>query len=198
MSVTHPRSSPCRPLFVEVRPASFFPGVGAVCPRMASSSTSAAASSEPIEVPPLPSKLRPKPQRKGNIGVGRLYADEAAFLADVEQWKQEQMARAEQVKERERAQERVRERGRDRSERQRDAEDNPRRVKHCRAAARTPMAPSASSQSRLLYENLMDPGDLDLRELRGWSCVWSQEVPPLVMDHEPIAEKHDDWWQRLD
>ena len=101
---------------------------------MASSSTSAAASSEPINVPPLPPKLRPKPQRKGNIGVGRLYADEAAFLADVEQWKQEQTARAEQVKERERAQERVRERGRDRSERQRDAEDNARRVKQRRAA----------------------------------------------------------------
>ena len=85
-------------------------------------------------MPPLPPKLRPKPQRKANIGVGRLYADEAAFLADVEQWKQEQTARAEQVKERERAQEKVRERGRDRSERQRDAEDNARRVKQRRAA----------------------------------------------------------------
>ena len=68
-----------------------------------------------------------------------------------------------------------------------------------RAVARTPMAPSAPlPQRRLLYNNLMDPGDLDLRELRGWSCVWSQEVPPLVMVHEPLAEKHDDWWQRLE
>ena len=93
----------------------------AVCPlAWRGSSISAVASSEPIDVPPpLPPKLRPKPQRKGNIGVGKLYADEAAFLADVEQHKQEQTARAEQVKERERAQERVRERGRDRSERQR-------------------------------------------------------------------------------
>lgn len=103
---------------------------------MASSSTSAVARSEPIEVPPLPPKLRPKPQRKGSIGVGRRYADEAAFLADVEQWKQEQKARAEQVKERERAQERVRDRGRDRSERQRERgdEDNARRVTQRRAA----------------------------------------------------------------
>ena len=103
---------------------------------MASSSTSAAASSEPIsaaassepiEVPPLPHADEARfagrgrnPQRKGNrsVGRGRLYADEAVFLADVEQHKHEHNARAEQVKERERAQERVREHGRDRSERQ--------------------------------------------------------------------------------
>ena len=100
---------------------------------MASSSTSAAASSEPIEVPPLPPKLY-TPQRKGNIGAGKLYADEAAFQAAVDAYKQEKLKRAELVKERERAQERVRERGRDRSERQRDAEDNARRVKQRRAA----------------------------------------------------------------
>ena len=119
---------------------------------MASSSTSAAASSEPIsaaassesiDVPPLPPKLRPKPQRKGNIGVGRLYADEAAFLADVEQHKHEQNARAEQVKERERAQERVRERGRDRSDRQHGAEDGARRVKQRRAANPNVLPPDA-------------------------------------------------------
>lgn len=27
-------------------------------------------------------KLRPAPQRKGNVGAGRRYTDEAAYLAD--------------------------------------------------------------------------------------------------------------------
>ena len=36
-------------------------------------------------------------------------------------------------------------------------------------------------------------------ELRTWSCEWSQEVPALVMDHQPASVKYDDdWWQRLE
>ena len=42
---------------------------------MASSSSSAAATAAPLEVPPLPDKVY-LPQRKGNIGVGKQYADE--------------------------------------------------------------------------------------------------------------------------
>jgi hypothetical protein len=109
---------------------------------MASSSASAAsaatASAEPLEVPPLPPKLRGKPQQRGNIGAGKLYADEAAFLADVEAWKLERAERVALVKERERMQERLRERNRDRSGRQRDAEhetDGERRVRQRRESA---------------------------------------------------------------
>ena len=47
----------------------------------------------PVEPPPLPDKVRGKPQRKGNIGVGKLYVDEAAFLADVELWEAEKVQR---------------------------------------------------------------------------------------------------------
>lgn len=100
---------------------------------MASSSAAAATvSAEPLEVPPLPPKLRGKPQRRGNIGAGKLYANEAAFLADVEAWKLEHAERVALVKERERMQERLRERNRDRSGRQRDGEhetDGERRVR---------------------------------------------------------------------
>ena len=52
------------------------------------SSSSAAASSAPLHlqasaVPPLPAKIY-MPQRKGNIGKGKLYPDEAAFQAAVQ------------------------------------------------------------------------------------------------------------------
>jgi hypothetical protein len=117
-----------------VGPSSIAIGAGIMA---TSSSPPAAASSEPLEVPPLPPKLRPKPQRKGNIGEGKLYADEAAFLADVELWEQEQTLRHEQVKERERAQEQLRECGRekrDRSSRQRQSNDSARRVQQRREA----------------------------------------------------------------
>ena len=66
-----------------------------------------------------PPKLRRKPQRKGNIGRDKLYADEAAFLADVDAWKVEQEAHKAFMKEREREQDRRR----DRSTRQRDGAD---------------------------------------------------------------------------
>lgn len=48
---------------------------------MASSSSTAAT--DAADVPPLPDKLRPKPQQRGNIGAGKLYADQAAFDADM-------------------------------------------------------------------------------------------------------------------
>ena len=92
-----------------------------------SSSPPAAASSEPLEVPPLPPKLRPKPRSaRATSARASCIADEAAFLADVELWEQEQTLRHEQVKERERAQEQLRECGRekrDRSSRQRQSND---------------------------------------------------------------------------
>ena len=83
----------------------------------------ASSGSEPLAVPPLPPKLRPKPQRRGNIGAGKRYADEDAFQWDLRGWDIERENRLELVKERERAQERLREGGRDRSERQRDREE---------------------------------------------------------------------------
>jgi hypothetical protein len=52
----------------------------------------------------------------------------------VAKWEQEQRERKELVKERERVQEQIRQRGRDRSGRQRDANDNARRVQQKRAA----------------------------------------------------------------
>jgi hypothetical protein len=138
---------------------------------MASSSSffAAAASSEPIEVPPLPPKLRLKPQRKGNIGEGKLYADEAAFLADVEQWEQEQQVRQEQVKERERAQERLRERGRDRSGRQRDSSDNARRVQQ-RREANPHVLPQAVAD---MFEHIA------AQELRKWNE--NEDVAPSII-----------------
>ena len=85
----------------------------------------AAASSTPIEVPPLPPKLRPKPQRqRRQIGAGKPYANEAEFQVDLKKYECEQEDRQELVKERERAQERLREQKRDRSSRQRDGADN--------------------------------------------------------------------------
>ena len=69
-------------------------------------------------VPPLPPKLY-TPQRKGNIGAGKLYADEAAFQAAVEAHEQEKAKRAELMKERKQAQQRHR----DRSNRQRNGND---------------------------------------------------------------------------
>jgi hypothetical protein len=78
-----------------------------------------------------PPKLRRKPQRKGSIGLGKTYADEAAFVADVEAWKVEQRNHQAVMKERERQQDRRR----DRSERQRDGDvetDAERRVRQRR------------------------------------------------------------------
>ena len=46
-------------------------------------------------------------QRRGNIGKGKLYGDEAEFLADVEVWEREKQVRKEKVTERERAQEQL-------------------------------------------------------------------------------------------
>ena len=35
---------------------------------------------------PLPTKPRPKPQARGNIGSGKPYVDLAAFAADLAAW----------------------------------------------------------------------------------------------------------------
>ena len=97
---------------------------GAVWQPCGMASTAAAASSTPaIEVPPLPPKLRPKPQRR-QIGAGKPYANEAEFQVDLNKYECEQEDRQKLVMERERAKERLREQTRDRSSRQRDSADN--------------------------------------------------------------------------
>ena len=78
-------------------------------------------------LPPLPPKLRPKPQRR-DVGRGKRYNDAAAFEADLDEWKREKASRKEQVDERERA----RLKARDRSTRTRPAGDNDRRVRQKR------------------------------------------------------------------
>lgn len=86
------------------------------------------ASASADGVPPEPPKLRPKPQKRGNVGAGRRYADVAEFDADVAAWEQEREERRALMKERERALDRLR----DRSGRQRDGEgetDGERRVR---------------------------------------------------------------------
>ena len=78
-----------------------------------------------------PPKLRKKPQRRGNIGVDKTYADEVAFKAAVEVWEQEHKKR---MKEWDREQDKLR----DRSGRQRDGveTDGARRVRR-KVVART-------------------------------------------------------------
>ena len=96
----------------------------------AGSSTDAAAA-----MPPEPPKLRHKPQRRGNhgsnIGDGKLYADEAAFDADVKVWELER----EEHKEKMKTWRALKDKLRDRSKRQRDSEtetDSERRVRERR------------------------------------------------------------------
>ena len=94
----------------------------------ATPSSALATESSAPEVPPLPPKLRPKPQRKGNVGAGKRYADEVAFAADVTAWERERDERKVLVKERERTLDQQR----DRSNRNRDGEhetDSERRVR---------------------------------------------------------------------
>ena len=83
-------------------------------PRSAAGSSSDAVAN----VPPEPPKLRSTPQRRGNIGPGKLYADEAAFVADLQAHEQERKERKALMKERERALDKLR----DRSKRQRDGD----------------------------------------------------------------------------
>ena len=79
---------------------------------MASSSSSAAATAAPLdlEVPPLPDKVY-LPQRKGNIGVGKQYADEGrGGIPSRRRRCEDGKAKKERVvlvKERERIQERI-------------------------------------------------------------------------------------------
>lgn len=62
---------------------------------------------DPAVAPPLPAKLRSKPQRRS---IGSRYADEATFEADLAAWYAEHAARALQVKERRAAKDKQRER----------------------------------------------------------------------------------------
>ena len=95
-----------------------------------SSSMAASQSAQPLQVPPLPPKLRREPQRS-SIGKGLLFADEAAFEADHAAWLQERTHRQSQIRERERVQDQLR----DRSQRQRGTAaetDSQRRVRQKR------------------------------------------------------------------
>ena len=60
------------------------------------------------ELGPPPKKVRDYPEEDGNIGHGKRYEDRAAFLADVEAWKQEVVEREEKMDERRAAQARLR------------------------------------------------------------------------------------------
>ena len=86
---------------------------------------------------PPPPRLRPPPHRHD---IGSRYADEAAFLEDEQAWQAESAARAQLMKERQRAQQRAR----DRSGRQRGAGDNERRVRQRRLANQPERRRSAS------------------------------------------------------
>merc|ERR1712139_336094 len=61
------------------------------------------------QLPPKP-ELRKKPQRRWGIGAGKRYADEAAFLADVAKWTEEQAAHKVTMKEHKRLQDQLRDR----------------------------------------------------------------------------------------
>ena len=56
-----------------------------------------------VDLPDLPPKQRLKPQRRGNIGPGKLYVDEAEFKFDLAAWEMERERRRVLAKERERA-----------------------------------------------------------------------------------------------
>ena len=66
-------------------------------------------------VPPLPPKLRRKPQ-PCDVGIGKVYANVAELASDLAVWHAEIAERAEQVKVRRQAQEKLREQRRDRPE----------------------------------------------------------------------------------
>jgi hypothetical protein len=94
---------------------------------MASAGISSSAASAPAgssnlassvaSTPPAP-VLRRKPQSKGNVGAGKLYADHAAFQADVDAWNLEQAEHKKKMAERKRDLDKQR----DRSGRQRGNE----------------------------------------------------------------------------
>jgi len=87
-------------------------------------------------VPPLPPKLRRRPQRS-SIGEGGECADDAAFDADDATWLAEWKRRQQQVRERERVPDQLR----DRSGRQRGTEadtDSERRVRATKFGSTNP------------------------------------------------------------
>eukprot|EP00966_Prymnesium_polylepis_P048098 1114181-Prymnesium_polylepis.1 len=94
---------------------------------MATAGSSSSAASAPVgsnslvssvdSIPPAP-VLRRKPQSKGNVGAGKLYADQAAFQADVDAWILEQAEHKKKMAERKRDLDKQR----DRSGRQRGNE----------------------------------------------------------------------------
>lgn len=85
----------------------------------------------PCHVPPLPPKLRRKPQ-PCDVGISKVYANVAELASDLAVWHAEKAERTEQVKVRRQAKEKVREQRRDRSNRKRDGHfetDSERRVR---------------------------------------------------------------------
>jgi hypothetical protein len=76
---------------------------------------------DPYFVPPEPPKLRAKPQTRW-IGPGKLYADDAAFEADLKAWEAEHADRKECMADRERHLKRLRDAHRDRTHERRVAQ----------------------------------------------------------------------------
>ena len=91
-----------------------------------------------------PPALRPKPQRRSNVGTGKLYADEAAFVADVAAWELEREQRKQRMAERKAALDRLR----DRSGRQRDGEDETDCERRVRVRRESPAAAAQHAQQQ--------------------------------------------------
>ena len=178
---------------------------------MASSSSSAAATAAPLEVPPLPDKVYlPQRKAKGNIGVGKQYADEVAFQAAVDAARHAKKERAALVKERERVKEQIRERGRDRSGRQRDAEhetDSERRVRQrseddAQAAAHADRERCAKQQqARLCWQQELvrqvriprHEHALEMcRVTQRWDEPWWRAIDNWLDEHKPNGTEQ--WW----
>lgn len=132
------------------------------------------AASAPDE-PPLPPKLRPKPQRKGNVGAGKLYADEAAFAADVATWEREWEERKVLVKERERWQDRQR----DRSGRKRDGEhetDSERRVRQ-RQESQVAIQAHADHQAAQRRSSRLERQQAWAQDVAAFAAIFESDEP---------------------
>ena len=137
---------------------------------MASAGISSSAASAPAgssnlassvaSTPPAP-VLRRKPQSKGNVGAGKLYADHAAFQADVDAWNLEQAEHKKKMAERKRDLDKQRDRsGRQRgNEQETDSERVVRqRQENAAAADNHAQQQAAQRQKSRLRSNRRGPG----------------------------------------
>ena len=127
---------------------------------MSSSSSGAGADASAGEPP----TLRQKPQRRGNIGASKLYADEAAFKADVEAWEVERKVHKQRMAERKRARDLLR----DRSGRQRDGETETDSERRVRQRQESPAAAVAHAQQQAAQR-----GSLRLHQMQQ---AWARDV----------------------